>query len=741
MLESLLKKINQVAGYVALGVMFGLLGLLSNIEIKDLDLWLHVGMGKFIAATKTVPAVDVISCTVAGTPWINHEWLFQLVVYWVHNLGGMDALITMQTGIVFATFALFLFLIYRKEKPWLVVVPLYWLLYVYQDRFTVRPDLFSLLFLVMYLHILFRFISARWALAAVFVIQLLWTNIHGFFIWGPLLIVLVWGGERVKRQWKLPLGMSQTGRLKDKDYQRLRFLLGVSVLACLVNPYGLKGLFYPLHVFVNFFGESRIFFDKILELSRPLSWDTLFSFNSYPYYKILIFASLFSFILNYRRPNISLAILWAVFFFFSATAIRNMVYFGFIAVLVIVENCAHLSWKDIYLRAVFPVWLKLALAAAVQFVVASQMLDYGQRVSCNGYFDFDTYERKSEFGGVSQRNFPHKAVDFLIENNIQGNFFNDFNSGAYLVGRCFPDIKVFIDGRTEVYGSQFFELHDLAWRGDEKTLEELMGKYQLTGAFLGTVYAPAPIRLVSYLFQNDDWALVYFDYDALVFLRKVPANRELIAKFRIDQARLEVFKNDLSRIRLRPVEPFRNINRAYSFFSMGLYDRSLAESHEALRVMPNNMEAHKIIGQIFFRKGDHQKAFEYLRAAKLLAPDDLEVRYHLALNFEAQKDFVQAADQAKFVLKSDPDNAYALVLLAQVYAKTKEYSVLNAMVPALGGVGRLHLNDLTGIGDILLEDKQYLLARRIFEKSLAISPDDVKVKEKLDTAVKNLNAI
>ncbi len=741
MLENFLKKINQVIGYVTLGIMFGLLGLLSNIEIKDLDLWLHVGMGKFIAAAKTVPAVDVISCAVAGQPWINHEWLFQLIVYWVHNLGGMDALITMQMGIVFITFALFLFLIYRNEKLWLVVVPLYWLLYVYQDRFTVRPDLFSLFFLIIYFHVLFRFISSRWALGIVFVVQVLWTNIHGFFIWGPFLVALVWGGEWMKRRWKLPLGMSQSGKFKEKDYQRLHLLLGVSVLACLVNPYGVKGLLYPLKIFFDFFGESNIFFDKILELSRPLSWGTLLSFNSYPHYKILIFASLLSFILNYRKVNISLVILWIVFFFFSATAIRNMIYFGFIAVLVIVENCAHLSWKDIYPRAAFPAWFRLTLAVVVQFAVASQMLGYGQRVSYNGYFDFDTYERKSEFGGVSQRNFPHKAADFLVENNIQGNFFNDFNSGAFLVGRCFPSIKVFIDGRTEVYGSRFFEQHDLAWRGDEKIFKELTEKYQLTGAFLGTVYAPAPMRLVSHLFQNEDWALVYFNYDALVFLRKVPANKELIAKFSIDPARLEVLRNDLARIRLRNVEPYRNTNRAYSFFSMGLYDQALAEGYEALRVMPNNMEARKIIGQVFHRKGDYQKAFEYLRAAKLLASGDLEVRYHLALTFEAQNNFGQAAEQAKIVLNGDPDNAYALVLLARVYAKTKEYSALEKMIPALGTVGRLHLDDLAGIGDILLEDQQYPLAQQIFEKSLAISPDDVKVKEKSDMAVKNLNAI
>ena len=40
--------------------------------------------------------------------------------------------------------------------------------------------------------------------------------------------------------------------------------------------------------------------------------------------------------------------------------------------------------------------------------------------------------------------------DFLVANKVKGNFFNDFNSGAYLVGRCSPNIKVFIDGRTEV---------------------------------------------------------------------------------------------------------------------------------------------------------------------------------------------------------------------------------------------------------------------------------------------------
>ena len=44
------------------------------------------------------------------------------------------------------------------------------------------------------------------------------------------------------------------------------------------------------------------------------------------------------------------------------------------------------------------------------------------QMTLNGYFDFDTYNRKSEFFGVSKRVYPYKAVDFLLRNKIKGNF-------------------------------------------------------------------------------------------------------------------------------------------------------------------------------------------------------------------------------------------------------------------------------------------------------------------------------
>ena len=48
--------------------------------------------------------------------------------------------------------------------------------------------------------------------------------------------------------------------------------------------------------------------------------------------------------------------------------------------------------------------------------------------------------------------FPVEAVDWIVENNIDGNGFNYFPWGGYLLYRIWPDKLVFIDGQTDFYG-------------------------------------------------------------------------------------------------------------------------------------------------------------------------------------------------------------------------------------------------------------------------------------------------
>ena len=58
MSEWFYKRINWLAGYLAIAVLFGLVVLSSNIEIKDVDLWLHLAVGRHILQTFSIPRAD-----------------------------------------------------------------------------------------------------------------------------------------------------------------------------------------------------------------------------------------------------------------------------------------------------------------------------------------------------------------------------------------------------------------------------------------------------------------------------------------------------------------------------------------------------------------------------------------------------------------------------------------------------------------------------------------------------------
>ena len=45
----------------------------------DPDLWWHLQTGQDIFLTKTIPHVDIYSFTKAGSEWVTHEWLSEVL--------------------------------------------------------------------------------------------------------------------------------------------------------------------------------------------------------------------------------------------------------------------------------------------------------------------------------------------------------------------------------------------------------------------------------------------------------------------------------------------------------------------------------------------------------------------------------------------------------------------------------------------------------------------------------------
>ena len=680
------RNVNRWIGWIALAVLFGLTILVTNIEIKDVDLWLHLASGRHILETMGIPAQDFLSFTVNNRTWNNHEWLFQIITQLSFEAFGPGGLINIRVVVVCMVLMLLVMIGYNDRRLGLTVFLLVLVLQTFMLRLQLRPDMFSLLYFILFMYTLAVQIGQRSSLIFLFIIQVMWVNTHGFFIFAPVLILLMIVAEWAKRNVKLPYDWNAVGRYTDEEFARLCWALLAVTLACFVNPHPIQGAIYPLQVLTSLGGDTSIFFQHIKELEKPIRWDNLLMWQQNWSYRLLIVLSTLSFILNRRRLDIGMFVLWVIFLIFSLNALRNMIFFAVIAYLVILINVQHIRWRRIF----SPVLLKkrrLKYMGSLVFkgILITWMINTGLDLSTHGYFTFDTMERKSEFGGITLKNYPYRSADFLVENKIKGNFFNDFNSGAYLLGRAHPDIKVYMDGRTEVYGPDYFKTYLKIWRGDEELFHEHVAKYNITGAFLNSIQRPAPARFIRHLYQDPEWVLVYFDFDAAIFLRDIPANREWIDKFAINLEDYVTPKVDIVPIATKRIIPYEHIQRAQALFDIGFPDKARDEAFEALRIYPNEAEALKVLGKVAVLQGEYSKAFAILRNGLLVNSRDNELRYYFGVSLFHLGRFEEAEQQMQRVLAANPRNTKALVLTALIYASQGKTDIARQLWPRQDG--------------------------------------------------------
>ena len=738
MLEMLWKKSNYITGMLAFGVLIGLVVFLAGFEVTDFDLWLHLKTGEIIVEQGFIPVKDIFSCTLAGQPWNNHEWLFQAILYLALSLGGLDGLFTAQVLIVAFTFLLLFLLSDIRRRHYLTVLLLFLLAMAYQMRMTMRPDLLSLLFFVIYVYVLSLHLDKRVSLWILTGVQVLWVNVHGFFIFGPFLVLLSILSELVKRRVKLPWQWNEVGRLTDEELRRLKAILIFSLLACLVNPQHIQGALYPFSVLWQMAGDSKIFFSHIQELQKPIALNALFVTKQMAF-KVLILISAYSFIVNRRRIDISAFLLWAIFLVFSLQAVRNVLFFGVVAYLVTILNFSENPLEDILPVHFKNRTFKYITLTTANLAIIIWMAQYGFKESQRIYFNFDKYEMKSYYGGVNLRSYPWPATQFLKDNNIHGNFFNDFNSGAFLIGQCSPQIRVFIDGRTELYGPHFFKEYLKIWEnGDEAAFLAAAQKYQLSGAFLSSSVNHIKDKLLQQLYRNKEWVLVYVDHDAVIFLKDVPEHQEAIKKFRKDKGKITFSNIDFQRLGPRGVFPYREIKRAYALEALGFDDLALEQTSFALLTSPESSEPYYIRGKVFKKRKDLQKAFEDFRIATMLSGNDAAMRYQLGLAYAALGNHKEAIRHLEILVKRNvrqPDVFFSLAKSLVIIGEDKR--ALQAVRKGLA----LYPQDLTlawEAMDALMGRKQYDSAVKLGAMIASAYPSTATAYQKIGLCYKSL---
>ena len=203
----------------ALGVTALLLAA-ATITTADSDLWGHLRFGLDTLETWSLPSADPYSFT-QDLPWINHEWLSELVMALAWSAGGPPGLALLKGLLVASS----LFLVWQALRP--VDLGVRFVLFAAAAASTapvartLRPQLWTLLFLLILCRLLVerRVRTQRW-LPVLFA---LWANLHGGWIVG-VGVLAAWSG----------VDALATRRL---DPQRL-VVVFASLGATLLTPYG-----------------------------------------------------------------------------------------------------------------------------------------------------------------------------------------------------------------------------------------------------------------------------------------------------------------------------------------------------------------------------------------------------------------------------------------------------------------------------------------------------------------------
>jgi len=141
----------------------------GTFRLRAYDLFWHLASGRWILEHRALPATDPFRFTSEAAPWVDHEWLFQIVARFVETLAGMDGLVVLRAATVVLLAAVVLLSIRRSGAPVpgaVIVVAAAVLLA--RPRFMVRPELFSLIALAVLLGLLqeYRHSSSRSGMAS-----------------------------------------------------------------------------------------------------------------------------------------------------------------------------------------------------------------------------------------------------------------------------------------------------------------------------------------------------------------------------------------------------------------------------------------------------------------------------------------------------------------------------------------------------------------------------------------------
>ncbi|MBZ5721895.1 MAG: hypothetical protein LAO03_16095 [Acidobacteriia bacterium] len=455
--------------------------------VTDPDVWWHLRTGQLILHDHAVPHTDPFSFTRFGQPWVNHEWLSDLLLYGLYRATGWAGLIVSFATLTSATFLLVF--LRCPGRPYIAALATIWGAAACAPTWGVRPQMLSLFLASVFLLILEQSYDQPKRLWWMVPLTWLWLNLHAEYALGIALLGLFLLGDGLD----VTFGFADWSKM-GPHLRRLALVIAACLAVVPLNPNGVRMYSYPLETL-----RSPAMQSYIDEWSSP-------NFHQAKHLPMLLMllAIMVAIPWSGRRLRPRELLLLLVMTGAALHSIRHVAIFALVAVPIL--SGVAVEWLERYGMA-------QRFAATKQTAPRNLALNAAVLIA---FIAFTAVRVRTVLAGQSQleaQRFPAAAVSFLSAQRPPGPLLNHYDWGGYLIWKVYPEYQVYVDGRADVYGDSF--------------LQARAASYYLTDAWretiehweIQTVLLPPQAPLAIALQSSPAWKQIHVDAQAVILTR------------------------------------------------------------------------------------------------------------------------------------------------------------------------------------------------------------------------------
>jgi tetratricopeptide (TPR) repeat protein len=523
--------------------------LFSWHSLGDLDIWFHLRAGHDLLDGQGVTSVNRYSFTEPDHPWVNHEWMFQILTVLtgpkesppsngieLPDVTGWNLMRSALTLLVLLTILSGDRGISRlrgHEGPsaaaWTGVPVLVGLMLLW-PRLTIRPELFSYFFLVLlvrWAEQFFRMSSlpqsgvqqdtgsegGGWVSlfdprrpgGRIFLLTVIWAQFHGFSSLAPLVLLMC--GLLAPLQARLIPRESRPGK-QGPALGQAAALVFLAFIALILTPNGWNGLLMPVRA-LGQFSQSQVDLRTTISELVPLKDSPNSLGLTITVYRASLVWGIVWITATYGRVSLLRVVIFALAALAAWTNQRSIGIYG-VAFMLLHTNAGGNPWRFSLPGGFRQPPPALSAIAGLAITLLAAVLLWPQIVSDDFYLREGVGRR---FGsGLNPARYPATAAESMIR-EWSRLYFANLDAAAYLLAHTSG--RIFIDGRTEAYSADLWAEYLGIKRGDDQALR-LLTERRLDAVCLATSGGSFD-KLAVKLLDSPEWDLWTAEGAGLLF--------------------------------------------------------------------------------------------------------------------------------------------------------------------------------------------------------------------------------